>query len=470
MEPPNPDNIARRKENAALYSVFASGALALLKLAVGTFSGSLALLSEAAHSLADTLATIITWLAIRWSGRPADKEHQYGHGKVESVAALIETGVLFALTLAVLFFALRKLATDNTPPDVSPLVIAIVIISILIDINRIRTLRRIARETGSQALAADALHFTSDLAGSFTVLIGLFATHLGFPAADSFAALIVAIFIAHTGWKLGRRALDTLMDAAPADHGERLRALASTVPGVINVSNLRARSDGHNVFADMTITVPRSLSLDEARTIKETIRTLAKTEFPNTELNLIADPVVPGSETICERILLVGRREHIPLHHLTVQEMNGRLSISFDMEVDSHATLAAAHERAETLKQILYGEFGTATEIEPHVEPLYPSPLPGQDAPPDLVRHIETKLNAAAATSDCIREIHDVRVRETLPGWIVNYHCRAPGSFTVEVVHRDMDNIEHELFQSCPKIARIVGHADAIPEHPTGAA
>ncbi|MDR2844937.1 MAG: cation-efflux pump [Puniceicoccales bacterium] len=449
------------KERAAFYSVLASGILAVAKLTAGLCAGSLALLSEAAHSLVDTASTVVTWLAVRWSGKPADEDHQYGHGKIESVAALVETGVLFALALGVLAQAARHLFFESAKTvEVTPLVLGVVLFSIGIDINRIRVLRRVARATGSMALAADALHFASDLAGSVAVLFGLLAARLGFVWGDALAAACVAVFIGAAGLRLGHRALDTLLDAAPAGRTARLRALALATAGVVDVESARVRSDGSKVFGEVVIAVSRALPLDQVAVLKERVRDAVATEFPDTELTLTAQPRVLNSETVRERVLLAGQREHLPLHHVTVQELAGRLSISFDMEVDGKTTLAAAHARADAIEQTLRAEFGAATEVEPHVEPLDATPLSGADADPLTVARVAAALEHGAAASRLISEIHDVRVRTTPVGWIVNYHCYGEGTLTVEAVHRDMDVLEHDVRECCPEIVRIVGHAD----------
>lgn len=456
---------AKRKERVALFSVFASGALAVVKFGAGWLSGSLALLSESAHSLVDTAATVVTWLAVRWSGKPADEDHQYGHGKIESIAALIETGVLFALALAVLVFAVKRLVFGGAPVEVPWLVLGVVALSIAIDVNRIRILRKTARETGSMALAADALHFASDMAGSISVLLGLLAARfLDFKSGDALAAFFVAAFIGIAGWRLGRRALDTLMDAAPEGRTRKLREIALAVQGVVAVDSVRVRSDGSRVFAEMFVAVSRAHAFDEVAIISERLRTAVAAEFPDTELTLSTRAVALSTETLRERILLSGARFRLPLHHVTVQDVAGCLSVSFDMEVDGNTTLREAHEQAETFKKALRGELGASAEVEPHIEPMDTAPLAGVDAAPEVVAGVTDALRDATAESADIRDVHDVRVRKTRAGWVVNYHCRADGALTVEAVHRQMDVIEHSVRGRCPEINRIVGHSDSDAE------
>ncbi|HXW20476.1 MAG TPA: cation diffusion facilitator family transporter, partial [Roseiarcus sp.] len=205
---------AALKQRAALASIVASVGLALAKLAAGFLSGSLALVSEGGHSALDAGATILTFFAVREGDKPADEEHPFGHAKFEAVAALAETGLLAFLALIVVFEALRRLAGEASAiVDPSPAAFAVIIIAIAVDFFRWRGLRRVARETQSDALAADALHFSSDLVSSCLVLIGLAATRAGLQSADALAAIGVALFIAIAGYRLGRRTLDTLVDA-----------------------------------------------------------------------------------------------------------------------------------------------------------------------------------------------------------------------------------------------------------------
>ena len=460
---PAATNAAKRKERVARWSVAASALITLAKLAAGLFSGSIALLSEAAHALVDTFATTVTWLAVRAANKPADDEHQYGHAKFESVAALVETGILFVLALAVLAHALRNMLSGGHIVEAAPLVFAVVIASILIDLNRIRVLRKVARDTGSQALAADALHFTSDLAGSTLVLLGLLASRFArFPYGDAIAAAGVAIFIAIAGWRLGKRTLDTLLDTAPKGRVARLRAIAAAESGVLGAANIRLRSAGHEVFGEMTLLVARTLPMEQAAAIRDRVVGTIQREFPDTMLAVTTSPLAPDSETVRERVHLIARRRDLPVHHITVQDLDARLSISFDMEVDGRMSLADAHAQAESLKTEIRAEFGAQTEVEPHIEPLEPKHLAGQDAPENVTAGIAALLarHAVRLGAGVITEIHNVRVRETPAGLVVNYHCRAPAALDVARAHALIDEIEHHARDEYPGITRIVGHTD----------
>src|SRR3954469_21729994 len=222
------------KRRVALTSIAASGGLTLAKGAVGLATGSLAVLSEAAHSLLDLAATVMTYAAVRISGKPADEEHHYGHGKVESVSALAETALLFLLSGIVIWEALQRLLGGHGHAvEATWWAFAVMAASIVIDFFRARVLYRVAAQTSSEALEADALHFGSDMWSSAAVLAGLGAVALGYPSADSAAAIVVAIFICIAGWRLGRRTLDTLTDTAPAGAASRITAAVARIPGVV---------------------------------------------------------------------------------------------------------------------------------------------------------------------------------------------------------------------------------------------
>src|SRR5216683_42617 len=283
--------MADEKEKAALGSIAASAGLTVAKAVVGLTTGSLAILSEAAHSLLDLAATVMTYFAVRISGKPADAEHHYGHGKVESVSALAETALLFLLSGVVIWEALQRLLGDHGHAIAATLwAFAVIIVSVLVDFFRARVLYRVARETSSEALEADALHFGSDMWSSLAVLVGLGAVALGYPWADSAAAIVVAVFICIAGWRLGRRTIDTLTDTAPTGAADRIRAIAAGVPGVVAVERVRVRPGGDVLFVDLVVAVSRTLPLDRVAAIRERIASALRGEFPKAEPTVNTEP------------------------------------------------------------------------------------------------------------------------------------------------------------------------------------
>jgi cation diffusion facilitator family transporter len=449
------------KERVALTSIVASGGLTLAKAVVGVTSGSLALLSEAAHSLLDLAATVMTYFAVRISGRPADEEHHFGHGKVESVAALAETALLFLLSGVVIWEALQRLAGGHGHAvEASIWAFAVIIASIVIDFFRARLLYRVAAQTSSEALEADALHFGSDMWSSAAVLAGLGAVAMGYPWADAAAAMIVAIFICIAGWRLGRRTIESLTDTAPVGAAERITAAITRIPGVVAVERVRVRQSGDVLFADLGVAVSRTLPLDRVAAIRERIAATVRADSPKAEVTVSTEPRALDDETVLERVMVIARSRALAVHHVTVHALDERLAVALDLEVDGALSLGAAHEIASSLEQAICEELGPAVEVETHIEPLQPHDRLGREAAAARIAEVREALTGIAATVELVGEIHDVRVRVADGGEIVNFHCRVDPALAVAAVHDKVDDVERALRQRFPSIRRAIGHAE----------
>jgi cation diffusion facilitator family transporter len=449
------------KESAALGSIAASAGLTAAKAVVGLLTGSLAILSEAGHSLLDLSATVLTYFAVRISGKPADAEHQYGHGKVESVSALAETGFLFLLTAVVVLAAIRRLiGTQTHAVEATAAAFAIIAASIVVDFIRARTLSRIANETSSEALAADALHFRTDMWSSIAVLIGLCGVALGYSWADAAAAIVVAFFICIAGWRLGRRTIDTLTDTAPAGVSERVATIARLVPGVVSVERVRVRPAGAILFVDLGVGVSRTLPLDRVSAIMQRLTRDIRAELSRAEVTITTEPRALDDETVRERVMMIARNRGLAIHHVAVQAISGRLSVSADLEVEGTLPLAAAHDIASRLEEDVRDELGPGVEVETHIEPLPADVMAGRDAAPARIGEVREALAALAVEIPNLDEVHDVRVRETAAGEIVNFHCRVDPALSVGAAHDMVDALERRLRRRFPTIRRVIGHAE----------
>lgn len=279
-----------KKQSVALSSVFASLALTVLKLIVGLATGSMGILSEAAHSFLDLGAATLTFFAVKVGDKKADEHHHYGHQKVESVSALIETGLLFLTSIWIIYEAIKRLNTGKTEIEVTWYAFAVMIFSIIIDYSRSRALSKMAKETKSQALEADALHFSSDILSSLTVIGGLVFVYFGVGKADAIAAIGVSFFVLRAGYVLGKRTLDTLVDATPEGSSPKINRIAMQVTGVISVKRLRIRSVGNVTFIDMTITVKSEMTVGKAHMICDEIEKKIKDLFPQADITIHSEP------------------------------------------------------------------------------------------------------------------------------------------------------------------------------------
>lgn len=452
-------NSPSTKSSVAAISIFASGGMAAAKFIVGIAIGSLALISEALHSSIDLIATIITWAVVRVSDLPADEEHHYGHGKLESISALGVIALLYVLAGGILVEAYSRLSEGSPAPSISAIPFVVLVIDIIVNLWRARALHRVARDTRSQALAADALHFASDVMGSFAVIIGLVLAGLGFWWGDAAAAIAVAVMIALLGLRMARATVETLTDRAPEGALEKATAAIQNVPGVVAVERLRVRMVGPTYFIDAIAKVPRTIPIDRVEEIKRRAQAAVTEVLGDADLTFTAVPVARDNESVRERIMVIARNSGLAIHHVTVHALGEKLIVSIDLEVDGEMELTAAHAIAHDLERAIRADFGEDVEVDTHIEPLEPELPWGSNAAPERVETIREALTRFAADGP-IHDIHNVRVRDSDAGEIVNFHCRAAPSMSVIKVHEGVDALERALRRTFPTIKRVISHAE----------
>lgn len=282
--------MVKEKKKVAGISVFAAIFLTTFKLVIGLLTGSLGILSEALHSGLDLVAAVITYFSVRISDKPADRNHHFGHGKIENLSALIETILLVITCVWIVYEAIHRLVSGNTMIEVTVWSYVVVITSIVIDVSRSRALYRVARKYNSQALEADALHFSTDIWSSAVVLVGLFCANFGIYAADSVAALGVAMIVLSVSYRLGKRAVHVLLDRSPASVCHEIEELVRSVPGVLHYHDLKVRIAGAETFVNITIHVDPELNINEAHTISHKVEDLIIGRIDRCEVQVHYEP------------------------------------------------------------------------------------------------------------------------------------------------------------------------------------
>jgi cation diffusion facilitator family transporter len=385
----NPNSSSQReKRRVALLSVLAAIFLVGIKLVVGLATGSLGILSEAAHSALDFGAALITYFAVRVSGRPADLEHHYGHGKVESLSALAETFLLLATCFWIIYEAFRRMFFHTVEVEVTIFSFMVMLIAIIVDYTRSRALSKMAKKYSSQALEADALHFSSDIYSSSVVIAGLIFTKVGFPVGDSIAALGVALLVIVICYRLGKRTLDILMDRAPEGLKQEIEEMVEKVPGVSECSRLRIRRSGPQVFVDMNISLDKNTNLEEAHHIASEVERNIRSILPETDIVIHTEPTeglnfidrkIDLSEKAkwsqdqeAEQIIKGTLNEHIEdfieFHELTLQRKMGIPLINLHLVLPKNIKIEDAHKFCDHLEEDIKKRLGES-EIVIHVEP-----------------------------------------------------------------------------------------------------
>lgn len=293
----NPQQSRQDKNRVALISVMAAVLLTVTKLAVGLATGSLGILSEAAHSGLDLIAAVITLFAVRISSAPPDDQHTYGHGKVENLSAMVETGLLLLTCIWIIYEAIQRLFVKSVEVEASGWAFGIMVLSIVVDFNRSRALSKAARKYKSQALEADALHFSTDIWSSAVVILGLLlvrlSDYLNIPAiaqADAIAALVVAGIVVFVSLQLGRRTIAGLMDEIPVGLRDEIVDAVEQVGGVKRVNHVRVRWSGADAYVDLEITASKELSFEESHEISDKAEIAVQNTIPDAEISVHVEP------------------------------------------------------------------------------------------------------------------------------------------------------------------------------------
>lgn len=280
----------REKRNVALTSVFAAIALTTMKLVVGLLTGSLGLISEALHSGLDLIAALMTFFAVKIADKPPDKDHHFGHGKVENLSALFETFLLLITCIWIIYEAVSRLMSGHVVIEVTYWSFAVIIISIIVDIGRSRALMRVAKKYNSQALEADALHFSTDILSSSVVLLGLIGAAFHYYSADALAALVVGVIVIIICFRLGKRSIDVLLDRSPAHAEEYVLDALNLTDGVMYYHDVKIRTSGPTTFVAATIHVPPGLSIVDAHAIAENVEHKIREKIPNSQVLIHQEP------------------------------------------------------------------------------------------------------------------------------------------------------------------------------------
>ena len=292
------ENAEREKKSAASSSVYAALALTGFKLVVGLLTNSLGILAEAAHSGLDLVAALVTFVAVSYSGKPADLGHQYGHGKIENLSALFESLLLLVTCVWIIYESVQRLFVKSVEVDVSFLAFLVMAVSIVIDYSRSRILYKAARKHNSQALEADALHFSTDIWSSSVVIVGLVAVRLAqlFPGfallgnADALAAFLVALIVIYVSLQLGARTVQGLLDHAPKGLREEIVRTIGTIPGIRECHKVRVRMSGAGIFVDLHIVVDAGQSLEGAHELTKEAEESVKRLARDADVTIHVDP------------------------------------------------------------------------------------------------------------------------------------------------------------------------------------
>ena len=443
------------QRRTALFSVIAAVGLIALKLATGLATHSLGLLSEAAHSGTDLVAALLTFFAVGVAGRPADPGHQYGHGKAEHLAALAEGAILILASGFIVWRAIVRL-TGHHAATVHAAWYALVVIGVVIVVDIARTVSsaRVARRYHSAAIASNALHFATDLAGSVAVLVGLLLVRAGYGNADSVAALFVAVLVLVAAVRLMLGNVDVLMDRAPLIAEEAARRAIVAVRPAVDLRRLRMRQAAGRHFADVVIGVPPDAAVGQGHAAADAVERAVQDALPEADVVVHVEPS-ESEAAVRERAhaaaLAVPRVREV--HNVSVLSVDGGIEVSLHLKLPGDLSLEEAHEIAEEVERAIAAAVPEIAAVQTHLEPL--SEEAGAAEVGGDVATVRAIVREVAGV-----EPHDLRFLDTDEGLVAHLTLRLGAGHALADAHARASEIEERIRLRLPEIADVVVHTE----------
>jgi len=453
------------KRSVAMNSLIAALAITTLKIIVGLGTGSLGILSEAAHSGLDLIAAAVTLFSVRVSDKPADADHQYGHGKIENFSAFIETGLLLLTCAVIVYEACKRLFFHHVAIEPTLIAFSVMFVSMAVDFWRSRALGKIAAKYDSQALQADALHFSTDIWSSGVVALGLLLVLVGrklqipwLAEADPIAALFVAGVIILVSARLALKTIDALLDTAPAGARSKIINALRGVEGLLEVDRVRIRRAGNRYFADVSVGLARNVTFQKSGQVADEVTRTVHQVLPNTDVVVHSIPRAPSAENIFDRVRGVATRHNVNVHDVSIQDLDGRLHVEQHLEMDERLPLKDAHDQVTALEEEIRQQVPEIASILTHIESEPSTIEQGEQMQRDA--QLESRLKAVAHEFPEILDMHDIEVKRVRDHLYVSCHCTFPDELPLSRVHDASTALEIRFKQEAPELFRVLIHPE----------
>lgn len=458
----------QEKTSAALTSVVAAIFLISIKLIVGMLTGSLGILAEAAHSGLDLLAAAVTFFAVKISDRPADSTHTYGHGKIENLSALFEAVLLLITCVWIIYEAISRLFFKQVKVEATLWSFLVMSGSIIVDFSRSRILKRVAKKYGSQALEADAIHFSTDILSSAVVIGGLalilVSKNLGIPwlvKADSIAAMIVAVIVTYIGMQLGRRAVAELLDEVPNYLQGRI-AQSVCIPGVVEIRQVRVRRSGSKYFADIALAISRSTSSEQAHQIADQAEKAVQALLPDASVLIHVDPIRTENEQLPEALRIQADQFGFGIHNIQIREVRGQQILTLHLDTGEELRLEEAHKRASAFEDAVLKAYPGFDQVWTHLEPRQRqiNIRTGLAIPHD--ENLEQLILDLPRVADVPCEIHDITILKETKYLGISFRCLIDGDLSIDGAHKLSEHLETVLRAEIAGLDQVLIHMEPL--------
>jgi len=451
---------SNHKQNVALSSVLAAILLTSVKAVAGIATGSLGIIAEAAHSLLDLGAAVLTFFAVRVGDKPPDESHPFGHEKVESLSGFIEVGILILTCGWILWEAFQRLFFNGDVVAFHWAAVGVMALSVAVDVGRSRALLHAAKKYHSQALEADALHFSSDVWSSVVVIIGLFCVKFGYTKADAIAAVFVAVWVLIISIRLAKQTVDVLLDSsAEKTILNRVQEITLSVPDVAGIETMRARKAGPKMFINMNILIPRVLPLEQAHQKVTEVENLIRAEYPTSDILIHFEPLAGERENIHDKVRMMANEMKVSVHNINASRVGNNIQVYFDLEMDKNLCFKEAHEVATRLEKKIRDSVPEVVKVTAHLEPLNADIEEAEDITRkdgELVKRIIQSAEDIKAVLDC----HHVQLQRNNQFMVATIHCILKKELSLEKVHEISGHVKYAVLKKNSELYNVIVHCE----------
>ncbi len=450
------------KSWVAMSSILAAIFLTTFKIIIGFSTGSLGILSEAAHSGLDLVAAIITFIAIKLADRPPDKDHNFGHGKIENFSALIETLLLLITCIWIIYEAYARLFIRSVTIEVTVWSYVVVIVAIFIDLKRSAALSKVAKKHNSQALEADALHFRTDIWSSSVVLVGLVFAQFNYHAADAIAGLFVALIVIYISFKLGKRTVDALLDKVPEGLKDKIKLKVLKIPEVEFVKELRIRQSGPRVFVDLTISLKRTLPFEKVHHLLDRIETEIKAIYNDIDIVIHPEPFESSDESMLDKIKIITSKYGMSVHEYEMSQLaESKYCVDIHIESNPEMRLVEAHRLASKIEEDILGLNKNLAKVNIHIEETHDLEKDFVDITSESSGLID-KLKTLTLENKKIASCDNFSIFKSKERLKVLMDCKIDGELKVSEVHSLVTDLENKIKNKFSVIDKVNIHSEPV--------
>ncbi|MCL5070595.1 MAG: cation-efflux pump [Actinobacteria bacterium] len=447
------------KRQVALFSLIITILLVIVKIIVAYLSNSISVVSEALNNGLDLVTVLITFLAIRISTRPPDKDHTYGHGKYENLSAVFQLVIISLLCFFITYKSVQRIISKNFELILNNYVFVVLIISILVNIIRLYFVGNVAKKYNSYAFRAEFLNYSSDIVSSLIVLTGLFIARTGFYLADPIASIIVSILILGFGARMAVKVIRNFLDYIPREVTEKIYEILEKIPEIKSAEKILIHEVGNIKFVNLEISVDDNIHLSELGNLEKKIRCEIVKNFPDSEVMVSAKQSLSEDNIDCiVKDILLNQPEIKDIHNIFIYKIEDKIDISVHVELNKSLNLSESEKLTALTEDLILKKITNARNIYIHIEDAKDNEswndITGRSE--ELINRIKKEISAYILPQSC----HNFTILERNGNYNIAFHCRLDEKMEVEKAHSIITNIENRIKNLWGGINEVLVHVE----------